>query len=258
MVALSAKCQPLNWPRSHHCSPSMEFSGYWLTVMIYRIGFLYISRQLVTFSRADWIFVCVLSYFSRIWLFATLWTIDCQAPLSVDFSRQEYWNGLPYLPPGVLPDQGIKPTSSTSPVLQAVSWMLSHWESPACIYRTSIGYNVPHIFKNKTKYFFPNSEFFFILLISSLSTSSHYSSCISCTCIWAAEWGGRETSHAGYLGFKFTVIIFVGFSCHSITSDACLISLRSTLLDACWIHFLFSFNLQQLFLSVDDLACLFV
>ena len=55
--------------------------------------------------------VCVPSHFSCIRLFATLWTAACQAPLSVGFSRQEYWSGLPGPPPGVLPDSGIEPTS---------------------------------------------------------------------------------------------------------------------------------------------------
>ena len=40
---------------------------------------------------------------------ATLWTIACQAPLSMGFSRQEYWSGLPFPPPGDLSDPGIEP-----------------------------------------------------------------------------------------------------------------------------------------------------
>ena len=48
---------------------------------------------------------------SRVLLFVTLWTIAYQAPLSVEFSRQEYWSGLPFSPPGGLPDPGIEPTS---------------------------------------------------------------------------------------------------------------------------------------------------
>ena len=46
-----------------------------------------------------------------------LWTVTSQAPLSVGFSRQKYWNGLPRPPPGDLPDPGIKPTSLVSPAL---------------------------------------------------------------------------------------------------------------------------------------------
>ena len=53
--------------------------------------------------------VCVLSSFSHVWLFATPWTIAHQAPLSLGFSRQEYWNGLPCPPPGDLPDPGMEP-----------------------------------------------------------------------------------------------------------------------------------------------------
>ena len=53
---------------------------------------------------------------SRIQLFATSWTVAHQAPPSMEFSRQEYWSGLPFPSPGYLPDPGIKPGSS---VLQA-------------------------------------------------------------------------------------------------------------------------------------------
>ena len=55
---------------------------------------------------------------SRVWLCATPWTVACQAPLSMDLSRQEYWSGLPFPSPGGLPDPGIKPRS---PALQAES-----------------------------------------------------------------------------------------------------------------------------------------
>ena len=58
--------------------------------------------------------MCVLS---RVQLFETLWTIARQAPLSMEFSRQEYWNGLPFPPPGDLPDPGIEPTSRASSAL---------------------------------------------------------------------------------------------------------------------------------------------
>ena len=51
-----------------------------------------------------------LSHFSHVQLSATLWTVARQAPPSMGFSRQEYWNGLPGPSPGNLPDPGIKPT----------------------------------------------------------------------------------------------------------------------------------------------------
>ena len=50
---------------------------------------------------------------SRVQFFATPWTVTHQAPLSVGFSRQEYWSGLPFPSPGDLPDPGIEPWSPT-------------------------------------------------------------------------------------------------------------------------------------------------
>ena len=48
---------------------------------------------------------------SRVWLYVTPGTVACQAPLSMGFSRQEYWSGLPFPYPGDLPDSGIEPRS---------------------------------------------------------------------------------------------------------------------------------------------------
>ena len=59
----------------------------------------------------------VLSHFSRVQLFAASWTVACQSPLSMGFSRQEYWSGLPCPPPGDLLDPGIEPGSLESPAL---------------------------------------------------------------------------------------------------------------------------------------------
>ena len=63
----------------------------------------------------------MLSCFSHVWLFATLWSVVHQAPLSMGFSREECWSVLPCHPPGDLPDSGIKPTSPESPALQVDS-----------------------------------------------------------------------------------------------------------------------------------------
>ena len=60
---------------------------------------------------------CVLSHFSRVELFATPWTIAGQPPLSMGFSKQEYWSELPCTLPGDLPDPGIEPASLMSPAL---------------------------------------------------------------------------------------------------------------------------------------------
>ena len=68
-----------------------------------------------------------LSHYGRVRFFVTQWTIDLQAPLSMGFSRQEYWSGLPCPAPGDLPHPGINPVP---PALQADSSLLSHWGSP--------------------------------------------------------------------------------------------------------------------------------
>ena len=70
----------------------------------------------------------MLSLFSRVWLFVTPWTIAHQAPLSMGFSRQEYWSGFPYPSPGNLTDPGIKATSPTSPALTLFTTSLT-WEA---------------------------------------------------------------------------------------------------------------------------------
>ena len=54
---------------------------------------------------------------NHVQLFATPWTIAHQAPLSMEFSRQEYWSGVPFPPPGDLPDPRIKLASLMSPAL---------------------------------------------------------------------------------------------------------------------------------------------
>ena len=54
---------------------------------------------------------------SRVRLFVTLWIVAHQAPPSMGFSRQEYWSGLPFPPPGDLPDSRIEPASLSPPAL---------------------------------------------------------------------------------------------------------------------------------------------
>ena len=63
-------------------------------------------------------------------LFVILWTVALQAPLSLGFSRQEYWSGLPGPPPGDLPDPGIEPKSPASPALQVDSLLAEPLEKP--------------------------------------------------------------------------------------------------------------------------------
>ena len=72
--------------------------------------------SLVSFEKS----MCVksVSHFSHVWFFVIPWIVAHQAPLSMEFSRQEYWSGLPFPSPGDLPNPGIEPGSLT---LQAVS-----------------------------------------------------------------------------------------------------------------------------------------
>ena len=60
---------------------------------------------------------CMLSLCSHVWLFSTLWTVACQASLSMGILRKEYWSGLPCPTPKHLSDSGTEPVSLTSLVL---------------------------------------------------------------------------------------------------------------------------------------------
>ena len=90
----------------------------------------------VNFPRAVWlevfclmlcVCVCVLCCFSRVRLFAALWTCSPSPPLSMGFSRQEYWSELPCLPSGDLPNPGIEPRS---PALQEDSLLAESQGKP--------------------------------------------------------------------------------------------------------------------------------
>ena len=76
----------------------------------------------------------VVQSLGRIQLFVTPWTVAHQAPLSIGFSRQAYWSGLPFPSPGDLPNPGVEPRS---PALQSDSLPLSHLGSPQHILRLS-------------------------------------------------------------------------------------------------------------------------
>ena len=71
--------------------------------------------------------LCAHKVASIVFDFETLWTVANQAPLSMGFSRQEYWHGFPFPSPGEIPDPGTK---SMSPALQVVTLPLSHQGSP--------------------------------------------------------------------------------------------------------------------------------
>ena len=79
---------------------------------------------------------CVPSRFSHVWLFATLWIVARQAPLSLGLFRQEYRSGLPCPPSGDLLDPGTEPTLLTSPALEGEFFTTSTtWETKELPYR---------------------------------------------------------------------------------------------------------------------------
>ena len=88
---------------------------------------------------------------SHVWFFATLWTVAHQAPLSMGISRQQYWSGLPFPPPGDLPHPVIEPVS---PALQADTLLLRHnldnyYSQYGTCDRSALGKGQNHRQKNK-------------------------------------------------------------------------------------------------------------
>ena len=93
--------------------------------------------------------VCMLSCFSRVWLFVISGTIALQAPLSMGFSRQEYWSEVPCPPPGDLPNSGIFPT-------QGSNWhllCLLHWQAEF-FFTISATWEAPVIFSKHLYFYF--------------------------------------------------------------------------------------------------------
>ena len=85
----------------------------------------------VVIKIASSVFMCVcVCMLSHVWLFMTPWTVAHQTPLSMEFSRQECWSTLPFLPPGDLPDSGIEPSSLAYPALAGVFFTnCATWEA---------------------------------------------------------------------------------------------------------------------------------
>ena len=81
---------------------------------------------------------------SRVLLFVTLWTVACLAPLSMEFSRQEYWSGLPLSSPRDLPNPGLEPGLLHC---RQIPYHLSHQGSLLTITVTIKCYDLTEIFK---------------------------------------------------------------------------------------------------------------
>ena len=90
--------------------------------------------------------VCVCSVIQSCQLFATPWIVALQAPLSMEFSRQDYWSGLPSPPPGDLPSPGTEPVSPAVPVL---SGRFSTTEPPGKPWNSWVGVAVTTLWLKK-------------------------------------------------------------------------------------------------------------
>ena len=99
-------------PHFCHCSDHVQaYSALWL--------------GLLDLSTRGGLSVVVVQSLSHVWLFATQWTVACQNPLSMGFSRQEYWSGLPCPPPGDHPHLRIELVSAY--VSCIASRFFTHW-----------------------------------------------------------------------------------------------------------------------------------
>jgi len=117
------KCTQLCQGRFYnHFFPSMVRWRFVRYIWLSYLSFLNIlKKQSIVNSQCCINFRCTVKWFSYTWsevkslsrvrLFATPWTVAYRAPLSMGFSRQEYWSAVPFLSPGELPDPGIKPGS---------------------------------------------------------------------------------------------------------------------------------------------------
>ena len=99
------------------------------------------KKTITSHEKAPVVLCCaVLSHFSHVRLFVTLWTVAHQHRLSKKFSRQEYWSGLPCPPSEDLPDPGTELTSVTAPALTGEFFTTSatreaHSSSPSIIFK---------------------------------------------------------------------------------------------------------------------------
>ena len=89
-----------------------------------------VSKRLLYYPRSEDKECRSVNYaLSHIQLFVALWIGGCQAPLPMEFSRQEYWSGVPFPTPGELPDPGIEPVSLSSPAFQILClWAIGEAE----------------------------------------------------------------------------------------------------------------------------------
>ena len=117
-------------PLKHGVLPSLtSHPGYGIYYHRSRYKYSYPRQE----DKTGFIYhaVCMLSCFSYVQLFVTPWTVASHTPLSMRFPRQGEWRGLPWLPPGHLPNPGIEPASFMSIALAGEFFTTSAtWEAP--------------------------------------------------------------------------------------------------------------------------------
>ena len=125
-----------------------------LLILLFMYGFVYLM----------WACACAKSL-SHVRLFVTPWTIACQAPRFMGFSRHEYWNGLPFSSPRYLHDPGIKPASLLSPALAGGFFTITATWEALMVYYNSVTF---------CSFLFILSCFFFSDCIISIDLQTHW------------------------------------------------------------------------------------
>ena len=106
-VSASTSVLPMN---TQDWSP-LEWTG-WISLQSKGLSRVFSTVKSINFSVLSSV-----QLLSHVWLFTAPWTVAWQSPLSIGFFRQEYWTGLPFPPPGDLPNPGIQPGYPASPAL---------------------------------------------------------------------------------------------------------------------------------------------
>ena len=121
---LFTRCQPLY----RGCYTVLLYFSRYCTIRFKNVCFIFCCILLFTYYLCRNFYTHSLSW---VRLFMTPWTVTCQAPLSMEFSKQRYWSGLPFLFPGDRPCPGIKPASLISPALAGGFFTTSSaWKAP--------------------------------------------------------------------------------------------------------------------------------
>ena len=123
----------------------------------------------------------------------TPWTVACHVSLSMEFSRQEYWTGLPFPTPGDLPDPGIKPVSLASPASAVDSLPLRHLGSPFQTFGLlKLVINLGFGSNSECKVFFRLFIYLFLLTLCLHCCIQTLSSCTEQWLLWLGATGSRR------------------------------------------------------------------